>query len=212
MPARPIPSPDAGLEEIVGAALPMIGNTGPFNLSHHPAMSVPCGRVDGLPIGLMLVGRHFDEGTIYRGAHAFEQAVDWTTLGGDAAWTVRYLRAADARSLHGCWRAGTRSSTRASRVSDREKVSVFIQVQLFYKLWEYINYIKRLRDFSETLYEQPKGAGSSGGPRVSAIAGGADFSVNTALHQWTPGSLILVGMSRSAWSTRQTSITVSRST
>jgi amidase len=80
MPAQPIPSADAGLEEIVGSALPMIGNTSPFNLSHHPAMSVPCGRVDGLPVGLMLVGRHFDEGTIYRAAHAFEQAADWTTL------------------------------------------------------------------------------------------------------------------------------------
>jgi amidase len=33
-----------------------------------------------LPIGLMLVGRHFDEATIYRAAYAFEQAHDWQTL------------------------------------------------------------------------------------------------------------------------------------
>ena len=40
-------------------------------------MSLPCGRVDGLPVGLMLVGRMFDEETIYRGAAAFEKGVDW---------------------------------------------------------------------------------------------------------------------------------------
>ena len=39
----------------------MIGNTAPFDISHHPAMSLPCGMADGLPVGLMLVGRHFDE-------------------------------------------------------------------------------------------------------------------------------------------------------
>ena len=37
-------------------------------------------RVDGLPVGLMLVGRHFDEETIYRAAYAFEQAGDWTKM------------------------------------------------------------------------------------------------------------------------------------
>ena len=42
-------------------ALEMITNTAPFDITHHPAMSLPCGMVDGLPVGLMLVGRHFDE-------------------------------------------------------------------------------------------------------------------------------------------------------
>ena len=36
--------------------------------------------IGGLPVGMMLVGKHFDEITIYRAAHAFEQAADWTTL------------------------------------------------------------------------------------------------------------------------------------
>ena len=42
----------------------------------HPAMP---GRsaVGGLPVGLMLVGKHFDEPTVLRAAHAFEQATDW---------------------------------------------------------------------------------------------------------------------------------------
>jgi amidase len=43
-------------------------------------MSVPCGVSDGLPVGMMLVGRHHDETTIYRAAHAFEQAGDWTEM------------------------------------------------------------------------------------------------------------------------------------
>jgi Asp-tRNA(Asn)/Glu-tRNA(Gln) amidotransferase A subunit family amidase len=47
--------------------------TGAFNLTGQPAMSVPCGLTPhGLPIGLQLVGRRFDETTVLRVAHAFE--------------------------------------------------------------------------------------------------------------------------------------------
>jgi amidase len=53
----------------------MFGNTAPFNATHHPALSLPCGETDGLPIGLMFVGRHFDEGTLLRAARACELAV-----------------------------------------------------------------------------------------------------------------------------------------
>jgi amidase len=35
---------------------------------------------DGLPVGLMLVGKHFDESSIYRAAAAFEQSADWHSL------------------------------------------------------------------------------------------------------------------------------------
>jgi amidase len=55
-------------------------NTMPFDMSGHPAISVPCGTADGLPIGLMLVGRHFDEETVLRAAAAFERDADWETL------------------------------------------------------------------------------------------------------------------------------------
>ncbi len=58
----------------------MLGNTEPFDLTGHPAMSVPCGLIDGLPVGMMLIGRPFEESTIYRAAHAFEQADDWQTM------------------------------------------------------------------------------------------------------------------------------------
>jgi amidase len=58
----------------------MITNTAPFDISHHPAMAIPCGMSDGLPISMMLVGKHFDEATIYRAAYAFEQSEDWTSM------------------------------------------------------------------------------------------------------------------------------------
>jgi amidase len=85
MPTSPIKAgrlPDASwtTEELCLRTGDMLGNTAPFDVTQHPAMSIPCGRIDGLPIGTMLVGRHYDEGTIYRAAYAFEQGVDWATL------------------------------------------------------------------------------------------------------------------------------------
>ncbi|MGM9986234.1 MAG: Asp-tRNA(Asn)/Glu-tRNA(Gln) amidotransferase subunit GatA [Bacillaceae bacterium] len=47
----------------------------PVNLAGVPGMSIPCGfSKEGLPLGLQLIGKHFDEGTLYRVAHAFESA------------------------------------------------------------------------------------------------------------------------------------------
>ena len=40
-------------------------------------MSVPCGMSDGLPVGMMLIGRHYEESIIYRAAGAFEAAKAW---------------------------------------------------------------------------------------------------------------------------------------
>jgi amidase len=80
MKAQPMPGAGASREEYVQRALEMIANTAPFDISHHPAMAVPCGMSDGLPVSLMLVGKHFDEPTIYRAAHAFEQAEDWKAM------------------------------------------------------------------------------------------------------------------------------------
>ena len=74
MKAPPLPGEDASIAEQVGAALSPLYNTAPFNQTHHPAISIPCGNVDGLPVGLMLIGRHFEESTLYRIANAFEQS------------------------------------------------------------------------------------------------------------------------------------------
>jgi amidase len=77
--ATRIPADDAPIGEIVARALEMIANTSPFDVTGHPAMTLPCGKVEGLPVGVMLVGRHYAEKTIYRAAHAYEQEVDWQT-------------------------------------------------------------------------------------------------------------------------------------
>ncbi len=80
MRAQELPPADAPIEASVGAAWIGLANTSPFNVSHHPAMSIPCGVVDGLPVGMMLVGRYWEESTIYRAAYAFEQHEDWREL------------------------------------------------------------------------------------------------------------------------------------
>jgi aspartyl-tRNA(Asn)/glutamyl-tRNA(Gln) amidotransferase subunit A len=50
----------------------------PFNLTQQPAASVPCGFTkEGLPAGLHIVGRMFDDRTVLRASHAYEQATDW---------------------------------------------------------------------------------------------------------------------------------------
>jgi amidase len=77
--ATPIPEPDAPMSEVLQRAFEMIGNTAPFDVTGHPAMSLPCGKADGLPVGVMLIGRQHAERTIYQAAHAYEQGVDWKT-------------------------------------------------------------------------------------------------------------------------------------
>jgi amidase len=77
MKATPLPGRDAGPEEITQRSWEPIRNTSPFNVTGHPAISIPCGMEDERPIGLMLVARHWDEATIYRAAAAFERSGDW---------------------------------------------------------------------------------------------------------------------------------------
>ncbi len=74
MKATPIPAPDASREEIVGRALEMIHNTCPLDVTGHPAMNIPCGLSDNLPVGAMLVGRRWEETTILGAARTFERS------------------------------------------------------------------------------------------------------------------------------------------
>lgn len=78
MKATPLPAADAPREEIIARALEMIPNTAPFDVSGHPAMTVPCGHSEGLPVGMMLVGKRWDEATVLRAARAFEQTETYT--------------------------------------------------------------------------------------------------------------------------------------
>jgi aspartyl-tRNA(Asn)/glutamyl-tRNA(Gln) amidotransferase subunit A len=80
-PSVPIPATEIGQrgtsigghEEAVYSALTRL--TGPTNLNGLPSLSVPCGTTaSGLPVGLQLIGRPFDEATLYRFGHAFEKS------------------------------------------------------------------------------------------------------------------------------------------
>ncbi|WP_320203194.1 amidase [Agrobacterium rosae] len=75
----PIPDENASLEEYMSLTLNMIANTTPHCVTGHPAISVPCGLSDDIPIGLMLVGRHFDDLTVLQVADAVEKSADWQT-------------------------------------------------------------------------------------------------------------------------------------
>ncbi|MBU7594684.1 Asp-tRNA(Asn)/Glu-tRNA(Gln) amidotransferase subunit GatA [Metabacillus halosaccharovorans] len=73
------PTPAFKIGENVKDPLTMYANdilTIPVNLAGVPGISVPCGLSNGLPLGLQIIGKHFDESTIYRVAHAFEQATE----------------------------------------------------------------------------------------------------------------------------------------
>ncbi|HZQ38509.1 MAG TPA: amidase [Dehalococcoidia bacterium] len=85
-PTTPLPAIPIGQETVRygGAEEPAIAAfvrcTGPFNASGLPALSLPCGFTRaGLPIGLQLVGRPFDEATVLRAGRAYERVTDWHT-------------------------------------------------------------------------------------------------------------------------------------
>ena len=83
-PTEPVTAPLL-LAERVRAGEREVGTTGaltqytrPYNLTGFPAISVPCGFSEaGLPMALQLAGRPFDELTVLRAAHAYEQATEW---------------------------------------------------------------------------------------------------------------------------------------
>ncbi len=74
------PTPAFKIGEKMDDPLTMYANdilTIPLNLAGLPGISVPCGFDNGLPLGLQIIGKHFDEATVYRAAHAFEQAANY---------------------------------------------------------------------------------------------------------------------------------------
>lgn len=67
-------------EEALERGWNQLQNTPTFNMTGHPALTLPCGTSDGLPIGLQLVGEEFDDSTLLRIAYAFEQNTDWESM------------------------------------------------------------------------------------------------------------------------------------
>ena len=84
-PTVPFTAPEVGATEVTlesGETLDIISAVMRYNaippLVGLPALSVPCGFADdGLPVGMQLIGRAFDEGTLFRIGHAYERATDW---------------------------------------------------------------------------------------------------------------------------------------
>lgn len=71
--AHPMPAmPEIDRVEHIAQALNMVHNTAAFDLTGHPSISVPVNGVPGLPVGLMLTGRQFDDATVLRVAHAYQ--------------------------------------------------------------------------------------------------------------------------------------------
>ncbi len=80
VPAWRIGLPTVYVVEVEGKPVGPVGwlLTFPFNLTGQPAASIPAGWTeDGLPVGLQIVGRYYDEATVFRAAAAFEQASPW---------------------------------------------------------------------------------------------------------------------------------------
>jgi Asp-tRNA(Asn)/Glu-tRNA(Gln) amidotransferase A subunit family amidase len=76
-PTCPIVAPEVATPPGLPQTL-LVRNTGPFNTTGGPVISLPCGfSPDGLPVGLSLAGRDWDEALVLRAAHAFQQATDW---------------------------------------------------------------------------------------------------------------------------------------
>lgn len=74
VPATADPLPQGSPQDVtlLGPALGKARNTAPMDITGHPAISVPAGLVDGLPVGMMLMGKRFDDATVLKLADAFE--------------------------------------------------------------------------------------------------------------------------------------------
>ena len=83
----PFPVGEEGPREVAGQGDRAVGRFGwtpftfPFNLTGQPALTVPAGfTASGLPVGLQIVGRRYDEATVLRAGAAFEEAQPWAHL------------------------------------------------------------------------------------------------------------------------------------
>ena len=75
--ASALPPPDHSIKEHLRVSGNMSANTCQIDVTGHPSMSVPCGAADGLPIGMMITGRHFDDSQVITAAAAVESLGEW---------------------------------------------------------------------------------------------------------------------------------------
>ena len=87
IPPRPVAAIDASIEAYGDANLRYLRNTAVGNILDLCAVTLPCGFTGhGLPLGLMIYAKPFDEATALRVAWAYEQATDWHARRPDLAW------------------------------------------------------------------------------------------------------------------------------
>jgi amidase len=67
-------------KEMAKTGTHIINNTCAFNITGHPAITIPCAMRGSLPIGLQFVAKHFSESVLFNVGYAFEQAFDWRKL------------------------------------------------------------------------------------------------------------------------------------
>jgi aspartyl-tRNA(Asn)/glutamyl-tRNA(Gln) amidotransferase subunit A len=90
LPTTPIPAPSIEGIGAIEAARQLTRFTSPFNLTGLPALSIPCGlTTDGLPLGLQIVSKHWEEAKVFQAGHAFEQVTDWYLCRPDLIKTQR---------------------------------------------------------------------------------------------------------------------------
>jgi aspartyl-tRNA(Asn)/glutamyl-tRNA(Gln) amidotransferase subunit A len=78
LPTTPIPAPILEGENALERAKQLTRFTAPFNNTGMPALSIPCGFTkDGLPVGLQIVGRHWNEAGILQAGYAYEKNTEW---------------------------------------------------------------------------------------------------------------------------------------
>ncbi len=90
IPPRPIAELDADMEVYMRVNFQYLRNTAIGNILNFCGLSLPCGfTAQGLPIGLMIYAKSFQEHLVLRAGHAFEQATDWHKRQPDLAWAGR---------------------------------------------------------------------------------------------------------------------------
>ncbi len=74
-------------EQVIRGWAPLT-NTGPFDMTGHPALSIPAAEAGGLPVGLMLVGRQWQDGRLLQIARSYERAFGWLPTSSPVAQAV----------------------------------------------------------------------------------------------------------------------------
>ena len=90
IPAKPVAEAETSIEAYSEINLAYLRNTSIGNILNLCGLSVPCGFTsEGLPIGLMLYGKSFQEDVVLRAGYAFQQATDWHTRVPDLGWAEK---------------------------------------------------------------------------------------------------------------------------